>query len=585
MLCHGRRDRARSSHFHRRTRHFWSSFTPDSPLIPSILRFFSAHAHLRPEEVKRFTEVDGHERMALVATLGDEIVGVGRFDRTRERPAEAEVAFVVSDAHQGRGIGTLLLEHLAAYAVTQGVTAFLAETLPVNQPMQEVFRRAGFVEHSHFDQGVVEIRMDLVPDEHFQAAVEDRARQATVNSIDRLLRPRSVAVIGAGRERGTIGHEIFHNLVTGGFTGPVYPIHPTAATVEGVKAYPTIEAVPGEVDLAVVVVPRGVVADAVEMCGAKGVRSVVVISAGFAEIGEDGGSAQDQLVHRARGAGMRLVGPNCFGVINTAKDVSLNATFAPVAPAPGRVAFVSQSGGLGIAVLEEARRHGIGLSSFVSVGNKADVSGNDLIQYWEQDPGTDVILLYLESFGSPHRFSRIARQVSRTKPIIALKAGRTRSGRRAASSHTAALASPDVAVDALFAQTGVIRVDTLAELFDTAELLAAQPVPAGRRVAIVGNAGGPGILAADACEAAGLDVVELSERTQAELRSFLPAAASVANPVDMVASARAEDYHRVIRRVLGDDTVDAVLTIFVPPLVTDPDAVALRHSNRGPRLG
>ena len=272
---------------------------------------------------------------------------------------------------------------------------------------------------------------------------------------------------------------------------------------------------------------------------------------------------------------MRLVGPNCFGIINTAKDVSLNATFAPVAPVPGRVAFASQSGGLGIAVLEEACRHGIGLSSFVSVGNKADVSGNDLIQYWEQDPGTDVILLYLESFGNPHRFAKIARQVSRTKPIIALKAGRTRSGRRAATSHTAALASPDVAVDALFAQTGVIRVDTLAELFDTAELLAAQPIPAGRRVAIVGNAGGPGILAADACEAAGLEVVELSERTQTELRSFLPAAASVANPVDMVASASAEDYQRVIQRVLGDDTVDAVLAIFVPPLVTDPDAVAL----------
>ena len=284
---------------------FHSQLSPES----IYRRFFGAHPHLRPEEVERFTNVDGHDRMALVATLGDEIVGVGRFDRSRGRSAEAEVAFVVSDAHQGRGIATLLLEHLAAYAVTQGVTAFVAETLLVNQPMQEVFRRAGFVEHSHFDQGVVEVRMDLAPDEHFQAAVEDRARQATVNSIDRLLRPRSVAVIGAGRDRGTIGHEVFHNLVTGGFTGPVYPVHPSAATVEGVQAYPTIEAVPGEVDLAVVVVPRAVVADAIEMCGAKGVRSVVVISAGFAEIGEDGRSAQDRLVQRAPRGGDATGGP------------------------------------------------------------------------------------------------------------------------------------------------------------------------------------------------------------------------------------------------------------------------------------
>src|SRR5438270_647115 len=271
---------------------------------------------------------------------------------------------------------------------------------------------------------------------------------------------------------------------------------------------------------------------------------------------------------------MRIVGPNCMGVINTSPKVSLNATFAPVAPDPGRVSFASQSGGLGIAVLEEARRRNIGISSFVSVGNKADISGNDLLQYWKHDAETDVILLYLESFGNPRRFARIARAVSASKPIIAVKAGRSGSGRRAASSHTAALASPDAAVDALFAQAGVIRVDTLEEMFDAAQVLADQPVPSGRRVAIVGNAGGPGILAADACEAHGLSVPELDGQTQAALRSFLPAAAAVSNPVDMVASASADDYRRALEIVLGDPSVDAVVVVFVPPLVTVPDDVA-----------
>jgi acetyl coenzyme A synthetase (ADP forming)-like protein len=539
------------------------------------LRFFGSHLQLTPDEVKRFTHVDGCDRMALVATLGDEIVAVGRYDRSPAKPNEAEVAFVVEDSHQGRGIGTLLLEHLAIHALSQGVTVFEAQTLPVNHPMQEVFKNAGFAGRSRFDHGIVDVRMDLACDQRFQDAVDERSRLATVRSIERLLRPRSVAVIGAGPQSGTIGHEVFRNLFKGGFTGPVYPVHPSAASVEGIKAYSSVEAVPGEVDLAVLAVPQAAVAEVIEACGDKGVRSVVVISAGFAEVGEDGRSAQDRIVNRARGAGMRLVGPNCFGIINTADDVSLNATFAPVAPEPGRVAFASQSGGLGIAVIEEARRHGIGLSSFVSVGNKADVSGNDLIRYWEQDACTDVIMLYLESFGNPGRFAQIARQVSHTKPILALKAGRTDSGRRAASSHTAALASPDVAVDALFAQTGVIRANTLEELFDTAELFSSQPFPAGRRVAIVSNAGGPGILAADACESAGLRVAELSEQAQDSLRAFLPAAASVANPVDMIASATAEDYQRVVSQLLQDTAVDAVVAIFVPPLVTEPDAVAL----------
>jgi acetate---CoA ligase (ADP-forming) len=538
------------------------------------LRFFGVHPKLSDDEVERYTHVDHDTRMALVATLRSQIIAVARYDRAEEGAEEAEVAFVVADEHQGRGIGTLLLEHLAAFARTRGIKRFWADTLTQNQPMREVFRRAGFAEQARFDQGVVNVWLDIEPTEATREAIESRWRQAAARSIERLLCPRSVAVIGASRTPGTIGHELLRNLLSSGFAGPVYPVHPSARAVASVRAYPSVLAIPDDVDLAVVVVSADQVLDVIDDCAAKGVRGVIVISAGFAEVGSDGGRAQKELVAKARGAGMRVVGPNCMGIINTAPAVSLNATFAPVPPEPGRVAFSSQSGGLGIAVLEEARRRGVGLSSFVSVGNKADVSGNDLLQYWEQDDGTDVILLYLESFGNPRRFARVARQVSRTKPIVAVKAGRTAAGSRAASSHTAALASSDTAVDALFAQTGVIRVDTLEELFDTAELLSTQPVPGGRRVAIVGNAGGPGILAADACEAAGLEVPELSAETQDRLRSFLHGAAGVRNPVDMVASASPANYEQAIRAVLDDDGIDAVITIFIPPLVTDPDEVA-----------
>jgi len=537
-------------------------------------RFFTSHPKLSPAEVDRFTCVDGHDRMALVATLNGQIVGIARYDRFRAAPAEAEVAFVVQDAHQGRGLGTLLLEHLAGYARTQGVDTFRAETLWENRPMQEVFRRAGFIEEARPDHGIVDVRLDIRPTATLIDAIENRDQRAAVQSVARLLQPRSIAVVGAGRTEGTIGHEILRNILSGGFTGAVYPINPTAEPIAGVRSYQSVLDVPDDVDLAVIAVPAQRVQRAIDECGSKGIRTLVVISAGFAESGGDGRAVQDELVSRARAAGMRLVGPNCMGIINTDPTVSMNATFAPVPPERGRVAFASQSGGLGIAVLEEARRRGIGLSSFVSMGNKADVSGNDLLRYWEQDNDTDVILLYLESFGNPRGFARIAREVSATKPIIAVKGGRTRSGRRAASSHTAALASPNTAVDALFHQTGVIRVDTLEEMFDTAQLLSTQPIPSGRRVAILGNAGGPGILAADACEATGLEVPDLCPETLAGLRAFLPEAASISNPVDLVASASAADYERALGLVLEDENVDAVIVIFVPPLVTDADDVA-----------
>jgi acetyl coenzyme A synthetase (ADP forming)-like protein len=536
------------------------------------LRFFSMHRQLQPAEVQRFTEVDHDHRMALVAVLHQQIIAVARYDQVGD--AEAEVAFVVEDAHQGRGLGTLLLEYLAAFARTRGIKRFVADTLVDNMRMRNVFRDAGFVEQVRYDSGVVRVNLDIEPTEAAVEAIERRWQHAAARSIERILQPRAIAVVGASRKRGTIGHEIFRNLVNGGFNGPVYPVHPTARHIASVQAYPSVTAVPDPVDLAVIVVPSDEVLGVVKECGARRVQGLVVISAGFAETGSAGRVAQQELVAAARGAGMRLVGPNCMGVINTAAWTCMNATFAPTPPIPGRLGFSSQSGGLGIAVLEEADRRGLGLSTFVSVGNKADVSGNDLLRYWQTDDSTDVILLYLESFGNPRQFARVAREVSRTKPIVAVKAGRTVAGSRAASSHTAALASRDAAVDALFTQTGVIRVDTLEELFDVAQVLSDQPLPSGRRVGIVTNSGGPGILAADACEANGLMVPEFTEATQAALREFLPAAAGVRNPVDLVASGSASDYERSIRLLLADDNIDAVVVLFTPPLVTHADDVA-----------
>jgi len=394
------------------------------------------------------------------------------------------------------------------------------------------------------------------------------------DSLDPLLRPRSVAVIGASRSRDSLGGAILHNLLEAGFQGPVYPVNPNTSHVQSVPAYPDVESIPGSVDLAVIVIPAAQVLETVEACGRKGVQALVVISAGFKETGPDGAERERALVEAARRHGMRLVGPNCLGLLNTDPAVSLNATFAPVDALPGRVAFSSQSGALGLAILDYARRLALGISQFVSVGNKADVSGNDLIEFWERDKGTDLILLYLESFGNPGKFTQIARRVARKKPIVAVKGGRSKSGARAASSHTGALAGSDVAVDALFHQSGVIRTDTIEELFDTALLLAYQPVPSGDRVAILTNAGGPGIMAADACESAGLTLPGLQPKTMKALRGFLAPEASVKNPVDMIASATAPSYEQALRLLVADQKIDAVIVIFVPPLATGAPEVA-----------
>jgi acetate---CoA ligase (ADP-forming) len=395
-----------------------------------------------------------------------------------------------------------------------------------------------------------------------------------IRTLDPILRPRSIAVIGASRRPGTIGYQIVANLLRHGYQGVVYPVNPKAGSIHAVPAYASVADIPGEVDLGMVVVPKEHVLDVVDQCGAKGIKGLVVISAGFREVGGAGAERERELLERVRRYGMRLVGPNCMGVMSTAPELKMNATFAPSMPPAGPVSLMSQSGAMGVTILDYASEYGIGINDFVSVGNKPDVSGNDLVQYWADDERTRVILMYLENFGNPRTFTRLARTITKQKPIIVVKAGRSGAGARAASSHTGALAGLDVATDALLAQCGVIRVDTVEELFDMAMAFGTLPVPAGNRVAIVTNAGGPGIIIADACEGRGLEVVPLSEATQASLREVLAAEASVRNPVDMIASATPESYRLVLDRVLRDENVDAAIAAFVPPLGVRQEDVA-----------
>jgi acetate---CoA ligase (ADP-forming) len=406
--------------------------------------------------------------------------------------------------------------------------------------------------------------LSLDPTAETVASEDRRNALATVASISPMLEPRAVAVVGASRDAGSIGRRVFDTLRTSGYRGPIYPINPNATDLDGVPCFPNVRAAPAGIDLAVVTVPRRAVLGVADDCAAAGVKGLLVITAGFAEIGGEGRALQQQLVEKVRGYGMRMVGPNCMGLMNARPHMRLNASFSPIMPSPGHVALSSQSGALGIAILRLAAERGVGLSSFVSVGNKADVSGNDLLQYWEADPETSVILLYLESFGNPRRFARLARRIGRQKPIVAIKAGRTNAGSRAAGSHTAALAVSDAAVDAMFRQSGVIRADTIDEMFDIAACLDAQPLPRGRRVAIVTNAGGPGILAVDACEAAGLVVPQFSAATRAALTAFLPPEASVGNPVDMVASAGPADFRRAVEVILASGDADALIIIHTP---------------------
>jgi len=486
----------------------------------------------------------------------------------------AEVAMAVDDAFHGKGLGTLLLERLALLAARQGYIRLWAVTHAENLAMREVFRESGFTAREALAGGDMEVELSLLATEAGVLRSEARERIATTASLRRLFHPRSVAVVGASRDPAGIGGRIVAALQAAAFQGPLYPVNPKAQDIAGLRAYPSVRAIPDPVDLAVIAVPPETVPVVVEDCAARGVRALVVITAGFAEVGAEGRARQDRLLHAVREAGMRMVGPNCLGLLNTDPAVRLNASFSPIFPPAGRVAMSSQSGALGLAVLAAARRLRVGLSTFVSVGNKADVSSNDLLQYWEEDPQTDVILLYQESFGNPRRFARIARRVSRRKPIVAVKGGRTQAGSRAAGSHTAALAANDAAVDALFRQAGVIRAETLEEMFALAAALGAQPLPRGRRTAIVTNAGGPAILCADMCEAGGLTVPKLTSQTQAQLATFLPPTAGLANPVDLIASAREEEFRRALQLLAASGEVDALIVLYVSTGTLDPQALA-----------
>ena len=496
-----------------------------------------------------------------------QVVGHGQY--FPDGTGGAEIAFAVANHWQGRGIATLLLAQLAEAAAAEGVRQFTAVVMTSNRKMIGTFRDSGFPVEVCTRPGELQVTFPTTLSEDGRRRFEERERTAAVAAVECVLRPRSVAIVGASQRPGSIGAAVMANLVGGGFTGPIFPINPHASTIEGLPAYASLRDVPEAPELAVVGVPAAQVVDVAHDCAAAGVGALVVLSAGFSEVGEAGERRQRELVAVCRSAGMRLVGPNCLGVINTDPGVSLNASFAPGAPPPGRVGFASQSGAFGIAALDLARTHGIGLSSFVSAGDKADLSGNDFLQYWEADERTDVIALYLESFGNPAKFGRIARRITALKPVIVVKSGRSAAGQRAASSHTGALlAAADTTVDALFRHAGVIRTDTVGEMFDVAAVLSRQPLPRGNRVAIVTNAGGPAILCTDACEADGLLVEPLGQATRTALATALPAEASVTNPVDMIASATAADYERALEVVLDDPEVDAVIAIFVRPLAT-----------------
>jgi acetate---CoA ligase (ADP-forming) len=521
--------------------------------------------------VEPFVDPDWVERGALAGTLGERIVALASYARLRD-PRTAEVAFAVADDEQRRGIGTRLLEQLAMRAAEAGIESFVAEVMADNRHALAVFEALGFELTRELEAGEVELRFPIAPTPDLELRVEERDHVAVAASLRPFFVPASVAVVGASRRRGSIGGELFRNVLEADFSGAAYPVNRSGEPVAGVRAYRSIEEIPDPVDLAVICVPGAQVLDAAESALRKGVRALCVISSGFAETGSAGRERQERLLALVRAHGARLVGPNCLGISSSA--TRLNATFAPRALPPGRIGFSSQSGALGLALLEKAAERRLGFSAFVSIGNKADVSSNDLLEWWEDDPETDVVLLYLESFGNPRKFGRLAQRVARRKPILALKAGTTGAGARAASSHTAALAGSEAAVDALFRQAGVLRAQTLEELVDVAALLSTQPLPAGRRVAVVTNAGGLGILCADACEAVGLELPELAPETRTALGEVLPQEASVANPVDLLGSAVGATYEAVLPAILRDPSIDAAIILFVPPVVAGAEEIA-----------
>jgi acetyl coenzyme A synthetase (ADP forming)-like protein len=521
--------------------------------------------------VEPFVDPDWTDHGSLIGSLDGNVVALADYERLGDTRT-AEVAFVVADGEQRRGIGTRLLEQLAIRARAAGIDEFVAIVGSGNAHAAGVFADTGFELVRELEGGEIELRFPIAPTGKLALRVESRDHVGVVASLRPFFAPRSLAVIGASRRRGSIGGELFRNILEADFAGAAYPLNRGGEPVAGVRAYTAIEELPELVDLAVVCLPGSQVLDAAESALRAGVRALCVISAGFAETGPEGRDRQERLLALVRAHGARLVGPNCLGI--AVPPIGLNATFAPRALPSGRIGFSSQSGALGLALLEKATERALGFSAFVSIGNKADVSSNDLLQWWEDDDATDLVLLYLESFGNPRTFAQVARRVARHKPILALKAGVTAAGARAASSHTAALAGSDAAVEALFREAGVLRARTLEELVDAAALLSSQPLPRGPRVGVITNAGGLGILCADACEARGLQLPALARETEEALSGVVPGEASVANPVDLLGSATAATYRAVIGPVLADPNVDALVVIFVPPVVAGADEVA-----------
>ena len=514
-------------------------------------RFFAPLRELSDRDVHRFTHVDYRDRVALVAILNGEIVGVGRFDRINA--SSAEVAFNISDHMQGKGIGSVLLEHLAAIAPEVGITRFTAEVLPHNRKMLMVFKDAGYEVSSHIEDGVVGLSFDILPTEQSKAVQLSREHRAESRSMRTILYPERVAIVGASRREDSIGALVLRNLIEAGFQGELYPIHREAAEIQGLRAYPTILDAPGPVDLAVVVVPAADAIEVAEDCGRAGVKSLLVLSSGFAESGEEGTRLQDRLRTTARGAGMRIVGPNSFGLINNDPGVRLNATLASIIPGCGRLGLFAQSGALGVAVLASAARRGLGISVFASAGNRVDVSGNDLMQYWIDDQDTTTVGLYLESMGNPRKFSRIARHLASVKPVIVVSSGVSQYA--APPGHrTRTPAVPPQAFDALLRQAGVIRVENVHQLFDVAQLTLYQPMPTGDRVAVVGNSDALGSLSASAAESWGLQVTH--------------------GPVSLLPQASAEEFAHALDAAFSDPEVDSVVAAFIPPLVTPDEEVS-----------
>ena len=551
-------------------------------------RFFGARTELPSREIERLTNRDlrGTTALAAFATVDGEerIIAIAEFTPIGVEGADdggpedgvrvAEFAVAVADEHQDRGIGTLLLEQTALVARRAGMDELTAFVLSDNRRMLDVFEQSGFEVRGQRDGDECKVVFPTARTEHFLTVSAEREHLAARESVRVFFEPHSVAVVGVSARSGGIGRAIVENLVRSEFRGPIYPIGTNAKMASGLRCFPSLSAVGQQVDLVVVAVPAPRVEAVVAESAHVRARGVVVISSGFGEASAEGRARELRLRRLSRSAGMRLVGPNCMGVLNAGPGARLNATFSPVWPPSGNVALLSQSGALGIALLDHVARRNIGLSTFVSVGNRADVSVNDLLAYWSDDPATKVIALYLESLGNARKFARLAPEVARKKPIVAVKSGRTAAGTRAAASHSPALATLDVGVDALFAQAGVIRTNTLEELFDVVTLLSTEPLPKGPRVGVVTNAGGPGILLADACEARGLVLPSLSPFTVEALRALLPPHAGFSNPVDLLAAATPEQFEKAIALVGSDSAVDSVVVVYIPPLVTNPEDVA-----------